>query len=59
MKENENDHVDSEIQSGPYSALKEEMCVCLDCGTQVPPQVGKPCTQTKCPQCGQMMVLKE
>jgi len=30
-------------------------CVCPSCGTNVPHQVGIPCSQVKCPKCGTNM----
>lgn len=31
-------------------------CICPQCGTKVPHQLGVPCFQVKCPQCGANMV---
>lgn len=31
-------------------------CICMKCNTKVPHQQGTPCTQMKCPNCGQIMV---
>ena len=33
-------------------------CVCPACGTTVPHQMGNPCYEQKCPQCGGSMVRK-
>ena len=30
-------------------------CVCPDCGNKIAHQVGTPCYQVKCPNCGQAM----
>jgi hypothetical protein len=33
-------------------------CVCTSCGTTVPHQQGRPCTQMSCPNCGAPMIRK-
>jgi predicted DNA-binding protein (UPF0251 family) len=43
---------------GPYAAGPGGTCVCSKCGHEAPHQVGVPCTQQKCPQCGSPMVRK-
>lgn len=32
-----------------------EICICPNCGTVVPHQLGLPCFRTRCPQCGSPM----
>jgi len=32
------------------------VCVCPKCRKKVPKQKRIPCTETKCPQCGSMMI---
>ena len=34
-------------------------CVCAKCGTKIPHQQGTPCTQLKCPECGNTLVREE
>lgn len=31
-------------------------CQCPNCGTKTPHQVGQPCYEVKCPQCGTAMI---
>lgn len=39
-------------QGGPYAAGPGGSCICPNCGTQVPHQIGVPCTDQTCPKCG-------
>ena len=41
---------------GGFGAGPEGNCVCAKCGKGVPHQRGVPCTQIKCPDCGELMV---
>ena len=34
-------------------------CVCAKCGAKLPHQQGTPCTQLKCPECGNTLVREE
>jgi len=34
-------------------------CICAKCGTKLPHQQGIPCTQLKCPNCGNPMIREE
>ena len=34
-------------------------CICAKCGTKLPHQQGTPCTQLKCPNCGNPMIREE
>ncbi len=34
-------------------------CICAGCGTKVPHQRGRKCTELKCPACGRTMVREE
>ena len=34
-------------------------CVCPACGAKAPHQTGVPCTEQKCPACGQSMIRAE
>ncbi len=43
---------------GPLAAGPGGSCVCSKCGQEAPHQVGVPCMQQKCPQCGSPMVRK-
>ena len=40
---------------GPMAAGPGGTCICPACGLSVPHQVGTPCMQQKCPQCGAAM----
>lgn len=35
------------------------LCVCAKCGAKIPHQQGKPCTELKCPECGNTLVREE
>ena len=41
---------------GPAGAGPGGFCECPNCGTKLPHQVGQPCYEIKCPQCGTAMV---
>ena len=45
---------------GPLAAGPGGTCVCTnpDCQHEMPHPTGKPCTDLKCPKCGQSMVRK-
>lgn len=34
-------------------------CVCTKCGTKIAHDQGTPCTQLKCPKCGNTMIREE
>jgi DNA-directed RNA polymerase subunit RPC12/RpoP len=34
------------------------MCICPECGTEVPHGRGEPCNKIKCPSCGSYMTRK-
>jgi hypothetical protein len=40
---------------GGYGAGPGGNCVCPECGTNVPHQVGTPCYEIKCPKCGSVL----
>ncbi len=35
------------------------LCVCAKCGAKIPHQQGTPCTELKCPECGNTLVREE
>jgi hypothetical protein len=43
------------LMGGPYAAGPGGNCVCTNCGTTVPHNVGQPCNQISCPSCGAKM----
>ncbi|MFO8018282.1 MAG: hypothetical protein R6U96_06570 [Promethearchaeia archaeon] len=45
-------------QGGPKAAGAGGECVCPQCGKIVEHQVGVPCNQQNCPECGTRMVRK-
>ena len=40
---------------GGFRAGPGGYCICPGCGTKEPHQMGSPCNQKKCPDCGAMM----
>ncbi len=43
-------------QGGPYAAGPGGNCVCPNCGHKEPHQVGVPCFEVECPECGTKMI---
>jgi len=43
---------------GPNAAGPGGSCYCPSCGTSVAHQVGVPCFQRKCPNCGSIMARR-
>ena len=43
------------MMGGPKSAGPSGQCVCPNCNTTVPHQVGVPCYNQTCPKCGAKM----
>jgi len=41
---------------GPNAAGPGGSCICPNCGKIIPHQVGRPCYQVSCPNCGTKMV---
>ncbi len=41
---------------GGFAAGPIGECVCPKCGTRIPHEPGKPCSQEKCPKCGTPMI---
>lgn len=37
-------------------AVIEGLCVCPNCGEQIPHQRGVPCNSSKCPKCATVMI---
>ena len=46
------------IMGGPKSAGPSGQCICPNCNTTVPHQVGIPCYNQTCPKCGAKMTRK-
>ena len=44
---------------GKLAAGPGGVCVCPACGAEAPHQVGVPCVEMMCPECGRQMVRKE
>lgn len=40
---------------GPQAAGPGGICLCPNCGQQIPHTTGLPCSQIQCPQCGSNM----
>lgn len=51
-----------EVKKNPkstFNVVRDEICVCIECRTVIPKQIGIPCIQIECPNCGSKMSLKE
>ena len=43
-------------RGGGYGMGPEGECVCPNCGSKAPHQLGVPCYNQRCPKCGTMMM---